>query len=429
MTEPSYFDLGAEAVEQVLLAANNGNHSEPEALPIDIAGIFQGLSHAEVLALDFPAERMLIDDLIPIGAVGTIAGVPETYKSWQAQAIAVGVAAGEGTILGKRVSHNGPVGYFWQDDSTREEAERIKLYDRKHGGNPDLDVRWFLNEGLRLPEHIGQLAETIGFYGLVLVVLDSFYNILFGGNLKDEEAEQVVALLKTEIADKTGCTVLIVDHMPWATEQNRKRLRAYGGVFKNAATRFGIYIDAAGNKMWAEARGNNITGFKRTPVEWDPDELELRLVEVKEHVDESEYERRVVETITAKPGLSTTEVTAETEGDTSQIKAARLRLLLDCKIETRKKSGTTAKFWYLAETSHSDGLVDSEVQQSLEVQAQPDFRTSQTPLRGVSEEVHPGQSGAAEDQTVHAPDLYEVGRDTYLDSLTPDPDNTDFNWS
>ncbi len=338
---------------------------------------------------------MLVDDLIPIGAVGTIAGVPETYKSWQAQAIAVGVAAGEGTVLGKQVTHNGPVGYFWQDDSTREEAERIKLYDSKHGGDPELDVRWFLNEGLRLPEHIVQLAETIAFYGFVLVVLDSFYNILFGGNLKDEEAEQVVAQLKTEISDTTGCTVLIVDHMPWATEQNRKRLRAYGGVFKNAATRFGIYIDAAGNKMWAEARGNNITGFKRTPVEWNPDTLELRLVEVKEHVDEDEYERRVFETITAKPGLATTEVTAETEGDTTQIKAARLRLLLDCKIETRKKSGSTAKHWYVAETSQSDGLYESEVQQSLKVQDSTRLQTFQTPLREESGEVHLSQSGAA----------------------------------
>ncbi len=357
--------------------------------------VFSGLTHSQVLALEFPAERMLVDDLIPIGAVGTIAGVPETYKSWQAQAIAVGIAAGEGTILGKTVAHAGPVGYFWQDDSTREEAERIKLYDQRHGSEPELDVRWFLNEGLRLPEHIGQLAETIAFYGLVLVVLDSFYNILFGGNLKDEEAEQVVAMLKTEIADKTGCTVLIVDHMPWATEQNRKRLRAYGGVFKNAATRFGIYIDAAGNKMWAEARGNNITGFKRTPVEWDPDTLELRLVDVREHVDEDEYERRVLETIMAKPGLSTTEVTSETEGDTTQIKAARLRLLLDCKIETRKKSGTTAKFWYTAQTSQSGGLAESEVQQSLEVQASTRLPDFQTPLRGESEEVHSGQSGAA----------------------------------
>ena len=51
--------------------------------------------------------------------------------------------------------------------------------------------------------------------------------------------------------------------MPWATDANRQRLRAYGGVFKNAATRFGIYIDANGKNLSIEARGNNIRGFKK----------------------------------------------------------------------------------------------------------------------------------------------------------------------
>lgn len=370
-------------------AAVNGNGSQPVA-----SNMFQGLSHSEVLALEFPAERMLVDDLIPIGAVGTIAGVPETYKSWQAQAIAVGVASGSGTVLGKTVTHQGSVGYFWQDDSTREEAERIKLYERTHGPTDELDIRWFLNEGLRLPEHITQLVETVEFYALQLVVLDSFYNILFGGNLKDEEAEQVVSLLKHEIADATGCTVLIVDHMPWATEQNRKRLRAYGGVFKNAATRFGVYIDAAGNKMWAEARGNNIQGFKRTPVEWNPETLSLELIDTKEHVDEDEYEGRVLEFIGRNPGLVTSVVDSTVLGATEQIKAARARLVEKQKIEAVKKTGSRSLYWYLAQPSQQTGLDDLEDEQNLEDFQRtrlPDFQTS---LREVSERSPVQQSGA-----------------------------------
>lgn len=368
--------------------SENGHH------PAEQIGIFEGLAHSEVLALEFPAERMLIEDLIPIGAVGTIAGVPETYKSWQAQAIAVGVASGAGTVLGKTVSHNGPVGYFWQDDSTREEAERIKLYDRTRGPTQELDVRWFLNEGLRLPEHMNQLVATIEFYGFILIVLDSFYNILFGGNLKDEEAEQVVAQLKTAIADATGCTVLIVDHMPWATEQNRKRLRAYGGVFKNAATRFGIYIDAEKNKMWAEARGNNITGFKRTPVEWDPEALELRLVDVKEHVADDEYDDRVLDFITRNPGLATTVVDSTVTGSTSEIKAARARLTTSGKIVAERKSGSRSLYWYSAQPSQQTGLIESEDGQSpadREPTRLPDFPD---PLKGVSEKSLVQQSGA-----------------------------------
>ena len=40
--------------------------------------------------------------------------------------------------------------------------------------------------------------------------------------------------------------------MPWANETNRKRLRGYGDVFKNAAVRAGIYIDAEGNAFAAQ---------------------------------------------------------------------------------------------------------------------------------------------------------------------------------
>lgn len=273
--------------------------AEPKPEP---ATPFVGLSHDAVLKLQLPPERYLITDLIPRAAVGTIAGVPETHKTWVAQAIAVRVARGEGEILGCQVSDPAPVGYFWQDDSTREEAERVKIFERVHSNPPGLPLRWFLNEGLQLPRDLDRLRLTIEELQLELVVLDSLYNMLTGVGLKDEGAEQIVALLKQEIADATGATVLLVDHMPWATDTNRQRLRAYGGVFKNAATRFGVYIEAVGKNLSVEARGNNIPGFKKTPAYWDADHLELRLIEKSDH-DKKVEERaeRVLELLEATP--------------------------------------------------------------------------------------------------------------------------------
>src|SRR5207245_561014 len=122
--------------------------------------------------------------------------------------------------------------------------------------------------GLELPRDLDRLRATIEQHGFVLVVLDSFYNIA-SGDLRDRDAGLIVAAIKNEVCDKTGCTVLIVDHMPWATDSNRSRLRTYGDVFKGAATRFGIYIDADGKKLYVEARGNNVKGFKKTPAYWD----------------------------------------------------------------------------------------------------------------------------------------------------------------
>jgi 5S rRNA maturation endonuclease (ribonuclease M5) len=293
---------------------------------------FLGLSHADVLALELEAERYLVEDLIPAGAVGTIAGVPETHKSFLAQAIAMRVAAGAGEILGRQVAVQTTVGYFWQDDSTREEAERVKLYETVHA-TPDPDalaIRWFLNEGLQLPRDLDRLCATIEQYGLGLVVLDSFYNFALGLDLKDEGPEQLVALLKREIADPTGCTILIVDHMPWATDTNRQRLRAYGGVFKSAATRFGIYIDAVGKKLSIEARGNNIRGFKKTPAYWDADTLELHLVDAGDH-DEKVEERAelVAELLESAPRAHSKTAIRKAVGGRAEITDQALLVLKD----------------------------------------------------------------------------------------------------
>ena len=374
MNEPEFVTLE----DGVLLADESWYHNQNGAPQPPVP--FTGLSHAEVLKLEFPAERMLIDNLVPIGAVGTIAGVPETYKSWQAQRIANVIATGEGDIFGHAAIHSGPVGYFWQDDSTREEAERIKLYHAVHGNDTtDIPIRWFLNEGLQLPDHCARLRTTIVTHGFVLVVLDSFYNILFGRDLKDDEAERVIAELKTLICDTTGCTVLIVDHMPWATEQNRKRLRAYGGVFKGAAIRFGIYLDAVGNKLFAEARGNNIAGFKRQLAEWDPDALELKLIDTTDAVSGEEYEQRILAYLTDHPNARTEELDAIT-GTKSHLTAARKRLLSRNQL-VRERGRTSYKgfTWNLSNHAGSTSSTDETNQLDL-----PNWfgGSTSSPLRG-----------------------------------------------
>lgn len=265
-----------------------------------------GLTHAEVLGLVFEGQRFLVDDLVEPGVIITISGVPETFKSWLGTRVAIGVATGSGEILGCPVVEQGNVGYVWQDDSTRNEAERIQLLHRTLSLSTDLPVRWLLNEGLMLPEDIGRLREWIELHEMKLLGLDSLYNFL-SADPKDTDVGVIFRRLKAEITDPTGCTILIVDHMPWATESNRKRLRSYGDVFKGAAARGGIYIDAEGSKLWIEARGNNIVGFKRTPAYWDADALELRLVDTIQ-IDENERRERITKWVNDNPGTSTTKL-------------------------------------------------------------------------------------------------------------------------
>ena len=316
-----------------------GTQSDEPAGP---AEPFRGRSQAEVLRLDLPEERELITGLIPIGVPGTIAGLPETHKSFIAQKTVVVLARGEGEVLGCPVAVEGPVpvGYFWQDDSEREEVERVQLYEQIHASPPDLPLRWFLNEGLELPRDLERLRLTIERYGLRLVVLDSFYNVALV-DLKDREAGQVISALKAQVCDPTGCKVLVVDHMPWATDTNRQRLRGYGDVFKGAAFRFGIYVHAENKKLWVEARGNNIRGFKRSPAYWDEEALELRLADTEPERSDTEIEDEIVVLLSDGQARSTSAVRKAVTGRAVRVDAALERLKERDEVIDQNRSGGT----------------------------------------------------------------------------------------
>jgi hypothetical protein len=319
-------------------------HQAAEGEPVAAAPV-EAHTHGHVLTMQVAAERYLVDGLIPIGAVGTIAGVPETHKSWLAHAIATRVAAGAGEILGHPITQAGRVAYAWQDDSTAAETERVQLFDRTHPAPPDLSLWWLLNPGLELPRDLPRLRATVHALELDLLILDSFYNFLTGADLKAEDAERVVAQLKREISDPTGCTVLVVDHMPWATDTNRQRLRAYGGVHKNAATRFGIYIDAVAKTLSIEARGNNIRGFNKTPAYWNPDTLELRLVEQTDHdAKVEERAERVREYLESHPGAHSKTAIRKAVGGRGEITDQALELLKerDITIPLSRDGGTAS---------------------------------------------------------------------------------------
>jgi len=286
---------------------------------------FRGLGHAAALAREVPPTRLLVESLIEAGTVGTIAALPESHKSFLAVEIAHKVAVG-GQVLGRfPVTQRGPVGFFWQDDSEANELARIQAYARRHDFTGDLPICWYLNEGLQLPGELPALRAEIEREHYALVVLDSLYNFLPGVSLKDEDVAGVLGRLKTEICDETGCAVCFVDHAPWPTEGNRGQRRGYGSVFKAAAIRWGIYLERDGDKLWVEARGNNVPGLKRSLATWDEDALELHLVD-SDRIAPNEYEERILDYLSEHPWATTTELEEEPHGRAESLRAARKKL-------------------------------------------------------------------------------------------------------
>ena len=400
---------------------------------------FPGLAHEEALALEVPPVRELVEDLIEAATIGTIAGLPGTYKSFAADEVTHKVAAGGRVFDRFEVKTTGPVGYWWQDDSKHNELARLQAYARRHGHTDALAIRWHLNEGLLLPDHIDELRAEVEREGQVLVVLDSFYNFVPASvKLKEENAADVFAelarrgivpdlttdqtsahdplggyelrhlavrdflrthrdeadgyaALKREICDPTGCAVCVIDHSPWPTEGNRGQRRAYGSVFKAAAVRWGIYLDREGEKLWLEARGNNIRGLKRSLAIWAEDELELRLVDAKQIEDEELFER-VIAYVTDHPGETQGTVENEVHGARERVRQALEAAANENVLAVGPGRTKKGKYWYPAGHAALDSPGESQATLGESLAAPSSngsFAGSPSPPKGEA----PGESG------------------------------------
>jgi putative DNA primase/helicase len=305
--------------------------SEPETFSLER---FPGLSLEQVLAMPPPEVRCLVDELIEIGALGEIAALPERYKSWLALELARKVAAQEGQLLGQDVLHGGAVSYWWQDDSERAYLKRLHAYFARHP-RPRGRLRFHFNEGLTLPAGIPVLIEEIERHQLVLLVVDSVYKFLPGLDLKDEAVSHVYAELKARVCDQTGCTIAVLDHTPWPTENTRGVARSYGSVFKRATVRWGIYLSKRGSSLLVEAVGNNVKGLSKHVAVFDEDALELRVVEKKTGAENAE---KIRELRAADPNI-TQKAVAKALGITER---------------------TVRKYWQLEEDEATLSLLDEE---------------------------------------------------------------------
>ena len=278
-----------------------------------------GISNADLRRLGVLPTQEIVAGVIEAGTVGAFVGLPGTYKSFLANQTAHKVAGGGGLVLGREVIRQGPVGYWWQDDSTENEIRRIQAYGAANDYDAELPIRWHLNEGLRLPDDLRRLREEIEREQQVLAFLDSLYNFLPGFTLKDEEVAAVYAAIKSDVCDQTGATVAVVDHAPWPTEGNRGQQRAYGSVFKAAAIRWGVYLVKQASTLYVEARGNNLTGLERTAVTFDAERFELRVHEAPSL--ELDLEARIADFLARNAGAATTAVVAGVKGDDKAIRS------------------------------------------------------------------------------------------------------------
>lgn len=381
-----------------------------------------GLTFAQARLAQIPPTRELVEGLIDVGTVGLVAGLPFARKSWAALEIGHKVAAGGGEVFGRfPVVAGGPVVYVWQDDSLAKELERLQLYAGANEYPDELPLRFLLNEDLSLPDDIDALAALVERESAVLVFVDSLYNALAPTvKLKEEEVAVVLAQLKAGLCDRTGASVGLVDHAPWPSESNRGQRRAYGSVFKTAAVRWSIHLEADAKddtRLHIEASGNNVAGVRRTPACWDAERLEIRLLEV-ERIDEEALDELVLGYVSEHPGQATKRV-AEGVGKRRETVIAALERLGTLERVVSKASrelgrAGTGRYWFpVNHACFEASLFDGNTQEQSAAHRFADGEASQSsqPRRG---DASPDRSleSTQEEHDPAAPDAHrahEVG--------------------
>lgn len=103
-----------------------GRHHEPdEAESTASNGHKTQFSARDLMALDFPEPRHIVDGLISEGSA-ILAGRPKIGKSWLSLQIVIGVARGE-KILGQATTNGGKVAYLALEDNPRRLKSRLKM--------------------------------------------------------------------------------------------------------------------------------------------------------------------------------------------------------------------------------------------------------------------------------------------------------------
>lgn len=172
----------------------------------------QSLTASQILALDLPPIRWVIEGLLPQGAF-LLAGKPKTGKSWFVLQLAIAVAGGE-QAFGKYNTNKAGVLYLALEDSHRRLQDRMQsiapgmVTDNLHFfiDHPSLDLRG-----------IGMLDAWLNAHSDVrLVIIDTWGKAKphgSGGRMNAyDEDYRLMAPLQT-FAKQREIALLIVHHM------------------------------------------------------------------------------------------------------------------------------------------------------------------------------------------------------------------------
>lgn len=174
----------------------------------------QGGWHYEALDLTKPLKKpdWLVDELIAKGDLTMMIGEPGVGKSWVSMSLAVAIAEGSPSWLGRSMNAGGSR-VLYVDEENPEALVPYRLTKLGLTSAGMKNIRFLHQQGVKLDKHPDYILEEALDYSPVLIVLDSLTRI----HTKDENnAGEISALFNDGILPlvrSTGASLLVLHHV------------------------------------------------------------------------------------------------------------------------------------------------------------------------------------------------------------------------
>lgn len=179
--------------------------------PLTDSTSLKSVSLSELVLMDFPESKWIVDKLISENGINCISGKPKSGKSLLCLHLAICVASGN-RFLGEFNVQQEAVLLITKEDPKRLIKERVQRFWGEEVELDSLPVRictennLFLDNDKWLPAIKKEITEK----NVKLVIIDSFRRIFKG----EENSSQVISEVHTRLKEiqKLGVTIIFVHH-------------------------------------------------------------------------------------------------------------------------------------------------------------------------------------------------------------------------
>jgi hypothetical protein len=201
---------------------------------------------------DSKPPEWLCEPIIAKESIGFCSGLPETYKTWMLNDLAIECARGNGLWLGLYPVRGGRVLFIDQERSKGETQRRFRsLLGAKALGSSDLRGKLFIRSGtttrIDIDDSYRAFQKELREIQPSLILIDSFAAFQTGDENDRMTVQKVLERIK-EIRSEFHCSIVFIDHETKAAYSDQREgitpnmFRMAGSVGKGAAADFVLTV-------------------------------------------------------------------------------------------------------------------------------------------------------------------------------------------